>query len=267
MPVSGGVGVVQPGRWPRSAHGGDSGGGLSCAQAAVAPSSVTHAAPPRTMKAVAHHGGQRSRRPWCPFAAAAALEQGAGVREGFIVGCRQLPKLCGGLRLCQVRRRRHDLAVRRGLLAVPRRIPDLRASAGWLRWRSRARAADPVECGEVLGVGVGKGVQVLLGGGDLCVTHPVHHRLEVGPSGEQPGRMSVAQVVDAYVEVHPRGGDGGSPDPGAEGVPRKWGAVAGREQQVTRPEPAVGDPVGELVDEVGWGYPWFGVRCPWGRAW
>src|SRR5680860_1260345 len=96
----------------------------------------------------------------------------------------------------------------------------------------RAGAADPVECVEVLLVGVGQSMEVLLGGGDLGMTHTVHHGLEVGPSGEQPGGVSVAQVVDPYVEVHPRRGDGGSPDAGAEGVPREGGALAGGEQQV-----------------------------------
>jgi hypothetical protein len=38
---------------------------------------------------------------------------------------------------------------------------------------------------------------------DLGMTHAVHHGLEIGHTGEQPGRMSVAQVVDAYFEVHP----------------------------------------------------------------
>jgi len=35
---------------------------------------------------------------------------------------------------------------------------------------SLARVPDPVEGGEVLGVGVGQGVEVFLGGGDLGVT-------------------------------------------------------------------------------------------------
>ena len=84
-----------------------------------------------------------------------------------------------------------------------------------LRWRLRCRVSGPVEGGEVLGVGVGKGVQVLLGGGYLRMTHAVHHALQVRAAGEEPGRMCVAQVVDPYVEVDARGGDGGSPDPGA----------------------------------------------------
>ena len=43
-------------------------------------------------------------------------------------------------------------------------------------------SADAVEGVEVLGVGVGEGMEVLLGGGDLGVAHPVHHGLEVGAS-------------------------------------------------------------------------------------
>ena len=78
--------------------------------------------------------------------------------------------------------------------------------------------ADAVEGVEVLGVGVGEGVEVFLGGGDLRVAHPVHHGLEVGPAGEEPGGVGVAEVVDADVEVDAGGFDGGSPDAGAEGV-------------------------------------------------
>jgi hypothetical protein len=43
---------------------------------------------------------------------------------------------------------------------------------------------------------VGQGVQILRRGLDLCMAHPVHHPLEVGAAGEQPGRMGVAEVVD-----------------------------------------------------------------------
>jgi hypothetical protein len=62
-------------------------------------------------------------------------------------------------------------------------------------------AAGPVEGVEVLGVGVGKGVQVFLGGGGLGMTHPVHHGLQVGAASEEPGGVGVAEVVDADVEV------------------------------------------------------------------
>ena len=75
--------------------------------------------------------------------------------------------------------------------------------AGRVRWRS-GEAADAVEGGEVLGVGVGEGVEVFLGGGDLGVAHPVHDGFEVGAAGEQPGGVGVAQVVDADVEVDAR---------------------------------------------------------------
>jgi len=56
----------------------------------------------------------------------------------------------------------------------------------------------------------GRWVEVLLGGGDLSVTHPVHDGFEVGAAGEQPGGVGVAQVVDAYVEVDPGCFDGRS---------------------------------------------------------
>ena len=121
-----------------------------------------------------------------------------------------------------------------------------------------------VEGGEVLGVGVGEGVEVLLGGGDLGMAHPVHHGFEVGSAGEQPGRMGMAEVVNTDLEVHARGGHGGAPDPGAEGVARDRCALTGGEQQVTRTEPTVSDVRGELGEEVvgeghGAGFVVFGV--------
>jgi hypothetical protein len=51
----------------------------------------------------------------------------------------------------------------------------------------RLFAADAVQGVEVLGVGVGEGVEVLLGGGDLGVAHAVHHGLEVGAASQEPG--------------------------------------------------------------------------------
>jgi hypothetical protein len=101
-------------------------------------------------------------------------------------------------------------------------------------------------------VGVGEGVEVFLGGGDLSMTHAVHHGSEVGAAGQQPGGVGVTQVVDADGEVQPGGGDGGSPDAGAEGAAGEGGAVAGGEQQVVWLELPFGDVVGELFDEVGW---------------
>jgi len=116
--------------------------------------------------------------------------------------------------------------------------------------RRRVGPTDPVEGGEVLGLGIGEGVEVLLSGGDLGVPHPVHDGSEVGASGDQSGRVSVAHVVDPDVEVHARRGDGGPPDPGAEGVPGERGAFAGREQQVTGLEPSVSDVSLELRDQL-----------------
>ena len=81
------------------------------------------------------------------------------------------------------------------------------------------RAADPVECGEVLLIGVGEGVEVFLGGGDLGVAHAVHDGFEVGASGEEPGGVGVAEVVDADVEANAGGLDGWQPDAGVERVP------------------------------------------------
>jgi len=107
-------------------------------------------------------------------------------------------------------------------------------------------AAGPVQGVEVLDVGIGEGVEVLLGGGDLSMTHPVHHRLEVRAACEQPGGVGVAQVVNSDVEVDSRRLDGGSPDAGAEGVPGEGVSVVGGEEQVTGLESALGDPVGQL---------------------
>jgi hypothetical protein len=53
-----------------------------------------------------------------------------------------------------------------------------------------------IEGGEVLGVGVGKRTEVLLGGRDLSVTHAIHHGLDVGAAGEQPGRVAWRESWD-----------------------------------------------------------------------
>src|SRR5680860_1289081 len=123
--------------------------------------------------------------------------------------------------------------------------------SGLLR-RLLGGSVHPVEGIEVLLVGIGEGVKVFLGGGDLGVAHAVHDGFEVGASGEQPGCVSVAQVVDADGEVDPRRGNGRSPYPGTEGVPGEGGALAGGEQQVTGSETAVGDVSAELCDQFGW---------------
>ena len=88
-------------------------------------------------------------------------------------------------------------------------------------------AAGPVQGVEVLGVGVGEGVEVFLGGGDLGVAHPVHHGSEVGAAGEEPGGVGVAEVVDADVEVDAGGFDGGSPDRGCGRCSGRWGCRRG----------------------------------------
>jgi len=108
------------------------------------------------------------------------------------------------------------------------------------------RAADAVEGGEVLGVGVGEGMEVFLGGGDLSVTHAVHYRFEVGASGEQPGCVGVAQVVDPDLEVHARCRDGWSPDAGTEGVPREGSALARRNNKLPAMRPRV------VIESASW---------------
>ena len=144
----------------------------------------------------------------------------------------------------------------------------VRAGVGVLTGAGAAvLAAGPVQGVEVLGVGVGQGVEVSLGGGDLGVAHPVHDGFEVGTAGEQPGGMSVAEVMDADVEVDSGDLDGGQPDAGAEGVPRDRGALAGREQQIVGTQAPGGDPVGQLGDQVGRQAQGAGLVVLGGRAW
>ena len=52
--------------------------------------------------------------------------------------------------------------------------------------------ADVVEGGDGGVVGVGEGVEVLLGGGDAGMSHPFLHHLDVGAAGEEPGGVGVA---------------------------------------------------------------------------
>ena len=89
-------------------------------------------------------------------------------------------------------------------------------------------------------------MEVFLGGGDLGVAHAVHDGLEVGASGEEPGGLGVAEVVDADVEVDTGGLDGGQPDAGAEGVPRDRGAVAGGDIRSSGPR------CREVIESVSW---------------
>jgi hypothetical protein len=67
--------------------------------------------------------------------------------------------------------------------------------ASGLRWRRRGVVAYPAERAQVLGVGVGGGVQVLLGGLDVGVPEAVHDGGEVGAAGQQPGGVGVPEVV------------------------------------------------------------------------
>lgn len=60
-------------------------------------------------------------------------------------------------------------------------------------WLMCLRAArDAFERVKVLLIRIGEGVQVLLGGLDLCVAQAVHDALQVRASGEQPRRVRVA---------------------------------------------------------------------------
>ncbi len=81
----------------------------------------------------------------------------------------------------------------------------------------RLPSAHAGEGGERGVVGVGEGVQVLLGGGELGVAEAVHDGFEVGAAGEEPGGVGVSQVVPAQVEVQAGCLHGGQPDAGPEG--------------------------------------------------
>ena len=96
-----------------------------------------------------------------------------------------------------------------GLRVVAVRV-HRRAGVGWFTAAgATVLAAGLVQGVEVLCVGVGEGVEVFLGGGDLGVAHAVHDGFEVGASGEEPGGVGVAEVVDADVEVDAGRLDGG----------------------------------------------------------
>jgi hypothetical protein len=97
-------------------------------------------------------------------------------------------------------------------------------------------AGHPIEAVEVALVGLGRGVQVLLGGLDVGVPESVHDRGEVGPAGQQPGGVGVAQVLHSHVEADAGGLDHGQPDPDPEGVARDRGARGCGEEQVVTAE-------------------------------
>jgi hypothetical protein len=57
---------------------------------------------------------------------------------------------------------------------------------------SHMTAPDPGQGGEGGVVGVGQGVEVLLGGGQLGVAEAVHDGFEVGAASQEPGGVGVA---------------------------------------------------------------------------
>lgn len=81
-------------------------------------------------------------------------------------------------------------------------IPEVRR---WLRCLRAAR--DTFERVEVLLIRVGEGVQVLLGGLNLCMTQAIHDALQIRAAGEQPGCVRMTEVVDAHGEVDTAGRD------------------------------------------------------------
>ena len=67
-------------------------------------------------------------------------------------------------------------------------------------------------------VGVGECVQVFLRRLDLGVTEAFHDGFEVGSASEEPGCVSVPQVVHSNRKAKVGGGHRGDPVAGAEGV-------------------------------------------------
>ena len=121
----------------------------------------------------------------------------------------------------------HSLVVTLTLFDAAPRFAD-----GSSRLRCLRAAGDAFERVEVLLIRIREGVEVLLSGLDLCVTHAVHDALQIRAAGEQPGCVRVTEVVDADGEVDTAGRDGREPDVGAEAVAGDRGADLGGEEQV-----------------------------------
>jgi hypothetical protein len=102
--------------------------------------------------------------------------------------------------------------------STPNRSTEAVLSSG-SRLRLAGASGHLVEGVGVALVGFGEGMEVFLGGLDVGVPEAIHHGLVIGPAGEQPGGMGLAQVVDPDLEADLGGFDGGLPDAGAEGVP------------------------------------------------
>jgi excisionase family DNA binding protein len=110
-----------------------------------------------------------------------------------------------------------------------------------LRW-----TCDPRQGVEVLLIGVGQRVQILLSGLDLCVSHPVHHTLEVSAAREKPRSMSMAKIVHPDAEVDARCFDSRQPDSSAERVPRDRSADLSAEQEFVATNPMDPDVLRDL---------------------
>ena len=122
--------------------------------------------------------------------------------------------------------------------------------ASGLRWRRNCAVADQGERGQVLGVCVGGGVEVLLGGLDVGMSEAFHDGGEVGAAGEQPGGVGVAQVVDPNREVDPVRLNRRKPDPGKKGVARDRGTCLSREEKVVVPDPLGLDVFGDFSSQA-----------------
>jgi hypothetical protein len=113
----------------------------------------------------------------------------------------------------------------------------------------RLRAArDAFERVEVLLIRIGEGVEMLLCGLDLCVTHAIHDALQIRAASEQPGCVRVTEVVDAHGEVDTTGRDCRKPDVGAEAVAGDRGADLRGEDEVISAELLGADVCGDRVE-------------------
>ena len=69
-------------------------------------------------------------------------------------------------------------------------------------------------------VGIGEGVEVLLGGAEAAVAEALLDDLEVGTAGEEPGGVRVTQVMDPTRVIRPADFTGRVPDGVSEPVRR-----------------------------------------------
>src|SRR5215831_7463855 len=94
-------------------------------------------------------------------------------------------------------------------------------------------------------VSIRQSMQVFLSRTQAAVAEALLHYLQVGATGEEPGRMRVPEVVDPYPLVDPSCDEGGLPDALTE--PPAWNVTVGVE---TPPRPRIVLPVGAALCSV-----------------